>query len=70
MARSHHHQEPLQDRRVYFLICWNEQDQAEKTETWYFKLEIPGSTTPRLFKTLEEVMATIENELDQEQTAA
>jgi hypothetical protein len=70
MTQSHQQRAALLNRKVFFLTCWNEQDKTKPTETWYFKLEIPGPNPPRLFKTLEEVMATIENELLHEQRAA
>jgi hypothetical protein len=70
MERSHFRQEPMQDRKVYFLICWNEQDQTGKTKNWQFKLEIPGSRQPLLFNSLEEVMDMIDIELNSDQKEA
>jgi hypothetical protein len=63
MKSSHpNHQQTLR-RQVYFLTCWNEQTEAVQPEEWRFKLEVPGPSQPRLFKTLEEVMVTIKSEL-------
>lgn len=49
---------------TYLLTCWQERDEVARTVTWRFKLETPRSGRRRLFKTLQEVMTTIEMELD------
>jgi hypothetical protein len=49
---------------TYLLTCWQEGDEVARTVTWRFKLETPRSGRRRLFKTLQEVMTTIEMELD------
>jgi hypothetical protein len=50
-------------RQVYLLTCWREFDKMTQTETWRFKLETPGAGQRRLFRSLEEIMAVIETEL-------
>jgi hypothetical protein len=49
---------------TYLLTCWQERDEAVGTVMWRFKLETPRSGQWRLFKTLKEVMETIEMNLD------
>jgi hypothetical protein len=49
---------------TYLLTCWQERDEVAGTVTWRFKLETPRSGQRRLFKTLKEVIETIERELD------
>jgi hypothetical protein len=55
--------EPALQRQVYLLTCWREQNDEAQTMNWRFKLETPGPSQRRLFKTLGEVMKTIEAEL-------
>jgi hypothetical protein len=50
-------------RQVYLMTCSKKWDEVAQTMNWRFKLETPGASQRRMFKTLEEVMTTIETEL-------
>ncbi|HEX6385001.1 MAG TPA: hypothetical protein VF177_10055 [Anaerolineae bacterium] len=45
------------------MTCWQERDEVMGTAVWRFRLETPRSGHRRIFITLEEVMSTIEMEL-------
>jgi len=64
MKRRPEKSDPLR-RHVYMLICWQEQKDPGKV-TWLFSLEVPGKSQRRLFGSLDNVMATIQTELDWE----
>jgi len=51
-------------RQVYLLTCWQEQNPLHGSVIWRFRVEIPRSDHPLLFKTLSEVMSKIEMELE------
>jgi hypothetical protein len=49
--------------QTYLLTCLQERDEVVGTAVWRFRLETPRSGHRRIFITLEEVMSTIEMEL-------
>jgi len=49
--------------QTYLLTCLQERDEVVGTAVWRFRLETPRSGHRRIFISLEQVMSTIEMEL-------
>ena len=49
--------------QTYLVTCWQERDEVMGTAVWRFRLETPRSGHRRIFISLEQVMSTIEMEL-------
>jgi hypothetical protein len=50
--------------QTYLLSCWQEQDETTGKTSWRFRLEIPRTGEQHMMTTLKDVMAVIEEALE------